>query len=44
MRVEERVTHHTVAELLAIKASYKADNSSWPMGRLHLLRQIQYKS
>jgi hypothetical protein len=40
---EERRTHHTLQELLEILGGYKADTGAWPMGLLHLARQIEYK-
>jgi hypothetical protein len=43
MSREDRRSHQTLAQLLAIRASYKAADGSWPMGLQHLLRQIEYK-
>lgn len=44
INMDERRTHHTLAELLAILAYYKPSGCEWPMGLLHLRRQILYKT
>jgi hypothetical protein len=41
---EKNTPHQTVAELQTILANYKADDSSWPGGLLHLRRSIKLRA